>query len=80
MKKKIEKDAFQLLDELRRAQGRTIDDASYAIGISRPTYTRRLAHPEEVRVGEIRAFCHYLKIDGFRLDEVVEAITRGVRR
>lgn len=80
MKKRIEKNAFQLLDELRRAQGRTIDDASLAIGISRPTYSRRMAHPDEVRIGEIRAYCRYLKIDGFRLDEVVEAITRGVAR
>lgn len=71
---KIKAEPFTLLDQQRRALGYTVDDACAAIGISRQTYSRRIACPGNVTIEELRRYAKFLKISGFRLDEVIISI------
>lgn len=69
---------FELLDRQRRAMGYTLDDVCAAIGISKQTYGRRIACPGNVTIGELRRFSKFLKISGFRRDEIIISVLGGL--
>lgn len=71
------KGVMDFLKNLRKRRGKSQQELANALGMTRQTYARREAHPEELSIAEALVICKVLEID---IEELIDSVVQFVEQ